>query len=571
MMIVLLVSAVMSASCGSASTTPSTDGTDVGTSTPRPGSTADSQLEPDDLLAAIDAAPNPATIEYTLDPESARTATIDASGGEITTSFGDVNMRLIIEAGALLEPVDITITPLAEARSGLVDLTLGGVEFAPAGLIFATPARLQLTGPEIPMDVIGVDWETSGAEVSRIAAAPIDGGVELLVAHFSGAGAGSPGSGAGDNVDSNMTTRAQQYAIDGFVEYGDCVQDGTPFGILVDAAYREAFIAQVFPALKQAETNDMVLHAALLGALEWVELPSTLAPLSIICDDLQESLDVFVSQKLDDISASASEGLTHAMLEASRVCAKDRDPGETIYLQAWVAVAQVLGDTLGELSPTNTSGSWSVLMVDLTLRCLVYEVHFGTDLESEAGSGGETMGGSITAIIPDVPDVRAVNLLAMSPGEAEAEATYLFRFPESTASSCTVNAEATIEPVTILGLAIVTKPPRRKVPIGRKIPAPDPASTSWVVFQPLEGDDDIVVTCDGKPFPMPLSGAIPGWFNHAHRNENDNLIRIDLEPQSVGAVVASYERKGTVAALEGKVTEFTEIAVIHTPKPPPAG
>ena len=208
-------------------------------------------------------------------------------------------------------------------------------------------------------------------------------------------------------------------------------------------------------------------------------------------------------------------------------------------------------------------------MADLTLRCLVYEVHFGTDLETEAGSGGETMGGSITAIIPDVPDVRAVNLLEQSDGEAEAEATYRFRFPESTASSCTVDTEATIEPVTVLGLAIDIKPPRRKVPVGHQIPAPD--SESWVVFQPLEGDEDIVITCDGRPFPMPLSGAIPGWFNHAHRNDNDNLIRIDLEPQSVGAVVASYERRGTIAALEDKVTEFTEIAVIHTPKPPPAG
>ena len=366
-----------------------------------------------------------------------------------------------------------------------------------------------------------------------------------------------------------MTTRAQQYAVDGFVEYGDCVQDGTPFGILVDAAYRKAFEAQVSPALKQAEANDMVLHAALLRTLEWVSLPSTLVSLGIICDDLQGSLDGFVSQQIDDISDSASKGLTHAMLEASRVCAKDRDPGETLYLPIWVAVAQLLNDPLGQLSPTNASSSWQVLMVDLTLRCLVYEVHFGTDLESEPGSGGETMGGSITAIIPDVPDVRVAELLEQSDGQAEAEATYLFRFPESTASSCTVNTEATIEPVTVLGLAIDIKPPRRKVPVGHEISGPE--SESWVVFQPLEGDEDVVVTCDGRPFPMPLSGAIPGWFNQAHRNDNDKLIRIDLEPQSVSAVVASYERRGKVAALENKVTEFTEIAVIHTPKPPPSG
>lgn len=194
-MVVLLVCAVTSASCGSASTTPATDQTAAGTNTLHPQSTADSRPESDDPRAALEASPNPATIDYTLDSQSARTATIDGSGGEVAASFGDVNMRLIIEAGALLEPVDITITPLATAHSELVDLTLGGVELAPAGLIFATPARLQLTGPEVPKDVIGVNWETTGSEVSRIAATTIDGGVELMVAHFSGAGAGAPGAG----------------------------------------------------------------------------------------------------------------------------------------------------------------------------------------------------------------------------------------------------------------------------------------------------------------------------------------------------------------------------------------
>lgn len=145
-----------------------------------------------DASEAIDPATEPVRVGLTIDESHAASAEIPVEGGTLTATGADgTRFTLTVPPGALLEPTNITMTPIA-SMEGLP--TSGGlaaaVEFQPDGLTFYDVATLTIDLAEsVPLEQqipIGV----SGAENNlELAFADVQSGsFRLQLLHFSSAG-----------------------------------------------------------------------------------------------------------------------------------------------------------------------------------------------------------------------------------------------------------------------------------------------------------------------------------------------------------------------------------------------
>jgi len=87
--------------------------------------------------------PDPLDVDYTPDADRSATSLLGPDGGSVTATASDgTTYTLIVPPGALMSPVDITLTPLASIDTeGLRDLE--GVLMEPEGLIFLRSAELR--------------------------------------------------------------------------------------------------------------------------------------------------------------------------------------------------------------------------------------------------------------------------------------------------------------------------------------------------------------------------------------------------------------------------------------------
>jgi hypothetical protein len=125
--------------------------------------------------------------DLTLDPGAVASAAIGPAGGRLEVTGPDATTYVLeVPAGALLETVEITATPVASFGTG--NESARGVLFGPTGLVFLADATLAMTAvEEIPVDrQLVFQFSDDGDEV--IAAEPVfdDPALVLHVDHFSG-------------------------------------------------------------------------------------------------------------------------------------------------------------------------------------------------------------------------------------------------------------------------------------------------------------------------------------------------------------------------------------------------
>lgn len=127
-------------------------------------------------------------VEITTDEARGVTAVIDHTGGTVQAVSGDGReYNLTIPPGALVAPVEITMTPVLSASGPFAERSIHAVQFAPDGLEFDLDATLTMT-TSVPVDLQAFTWVAAGDDV-RATPAFSDGTVLTQpIAHFSGAG-----------------------------------------------------------------------------------------------------------------------------------------------------------------------------------------------------------------------------------------------------------------------------------------------------------------------------------------------------------------------------------------------
>lgn len=524
---------------------------------------------------------NPATITYSLEATAAVTATIDSAGGEIKLSRDGVEMSLVVPEGALANPVDITLTPVVNAKSDLVDLTVG-VQFSPAGLLLAKPGYLKLEGESTYADLMAVTWDESGGEVVRSMTLPTIGqGIRIPIAHFSGAGAGTAGSNETNFSPSSRNQRAldlmsEQWNADG----KECVAADSPAGVTALNYYASDAREDVIPALIAAQTDDLALLDATRKVLNWWSFPLVLKPLtdSAFCEDLVEAYEELKLQFSDEIGARLKAGYTHAMYEASRQCKARTDLGEIKHMAQWYGKALFLMS----IPAMDDVPYWSSLLTDVVEACALYRVELRTQISLEAGDAGRIRG-TIAAVAVDVPDSALAERFGFNDEDQQfpfGDPSYRLELPRNS-DGCVYEDGSELDSIVGRQMYLGLTEPERRIPEldGIASEANDSGGEdsttkagSLVLFK-LTASGTVVVHCGDTTVPFPvLAKIVPGWFNRANSiDPESSQIEFDLETENSGRLVASYTNDEPIVDPtdpSSEAEQHTEIKVFLTPKSP---
>lgn len=122
--------------------------------------------------------------------DKAGTASVGATGGTVTATVADTTYTLTIPAGALADPVDITLVPTT-AVTGVTGIA-GGWQASPEGLTFLAAATLtvHLGGNQTPPP-LAFAYSGDGADLHEYPVETQGSDVTFPILHFSGGGVGS--------------------------------------------------------------------------------------------------------------------------------------------------------------------------------------------------------------------------------------------------------------------------------------------------------------------------------------------------------------------------------------------
>lgn len=567
LIVFLTIMAILGASC-SAGTSPSV--TEV--------IAEDAQIEQPDTAAPAQAA-EPATIDFELDELSTVRSTIGPRGGELITTSGETQMKLVIPAGALDRPTEITMTPLSSAESNLVDLTLGGAQFTPSGLVFTHPASLEMTGPNVQSEIMAVRWERSGGEVvPTLAAIAADGMYRIPIAHFSGAGAGTPKSPGLGSADSSKMGRAEAIIIDEYRSRGpdySCIEAGSPAGVTAVNYYIAAAVEEVIPALKEAQSDDLALVDAARRALDWWAFPEHQQWFAdvVVCQELVDAFREARQDYVEEISARLTAGFTHAIYESVRQCRSNRDFGEVRHMVQWHerAIFVLAIDSLG------TPESWGQLLNEAVEACATFRVEFRTQLTLDAEEAGRHRG-TISATASEVPEASAAETLGYRTEHRFAfnEPSFRVELPHNS-DSCVYEDRSKLGPMVGQFLELAYPLPQRRIPglsyqedSNAQGTGEEPGRDGRLVIDPLETSGSIVAHCEDITFTIPhMSDLIPMWFNGLYKSEwLDGGLEFHLTRENDGSLAASFSSTDPLVDPtdpSSQVQQDTEIRVHHTP------
>ena len=261
-----------------------------------------------DRVLVLEGLGNP-SLEPELESGASLGRVIGPAGGEATTWGADGTVyRLRVPAGALPEPTGITLTPVVSLEGmPLEGGFVAALDLQPAGLAFATPARLTITPPDpLPEGPLaGFGW--TGSERAFGAApgwvSPDGASFHVQVAHFSGYGMGIPGPSQLDALTAELL--AQQNADLAFALPLEACLNGQVgcTGDQVEALLIGWFETIVVPRLSEAGggTDPVVTIAAHEALLAWraaATVHVSLDDVFIAFPALREPFEIWTAQDL---------------------------------------------------------------------------------------------------------------------------------------------------------------------------------------------------------------------------------------------------------------------------------
>lgn len=178
---------LVSSACGDDGGGPSRTSTSTTSAASDPTTTT---VPGDEHLAFLDRPANPFPVTFTLDVTASVTEEIGADGGVLTTTGSDgTQYTLTIPEGAVLGPVEITMTPISLAESPLETAVLWGVELEPDGLALLEPGTLEIGLADADPGTTAFFGAGGGGEDFHLAFGGLVERAEVPIAHFSAVGA----------------------------------------------------------------------------------------------------------------------------------------------------------------------------------------------------------------------------------------------------------------------------------------------------------------------------------------------------------------------------------------------
>lgn len=240
--------------------------------------------------------PPPATVvPPVVDTARTSSAAIGPEGGTLrTTAANGVEYTLTVPPRALTETVTIRMTPITDfGNPALASGLTGAVQFEPSGLRFASLATLRIGAVGVlPAGSRRVGFSSAsdgtGMQLKRPAVA--NGGTEILVQHFSSAGAANWTPGQIEQAPLEPSTDKSQYAF-----WDALLLDLEPFNATGVAAiltrWLDEFVnleiakaSDTFESMARADEaygnwlNGLQRMSTLSGPVIGGELPALLAP-----------------------------------------------------------------------------------------------------------------------------------------------------------------------------------------------------------------------------------------------------------------------------------------------------
>lgn len=204
-------------------------------------------------------AENPIDINLSLDSQTAA-AVIPVEGGELTATGSDgTRYKLTIPAGALLQPIEIRMTPVTSISGLPFSGGLGGaVQLEPSGLAFYefVTLSIELANP-IPFEnQIMFGFEEDGKDLHLAIPGDDPNAIQIRLLHFSGAGVAGGSSDERVGLLQRMADRVEARLTNRFGEYLQKQRQGQdPDPAEIEAIFEDYYNSVVIPRLKAASAS----------------------------------------------------------------------------------------------------------------------------------------------------------------------------------------------------------------------------------------------------------------------------------------------------------------------------
>lgn len=275
--------------------------------------------------------PNPRTVVPILNTNATASAELGWPGGALSlTNAAGYVFSLNVPPGALHRWEMITMTEIAQIQG----LPLSGglraaVDLKPQGLIFRTPARLDITAPTAldPKTLIGFGAQADGSQFALRPAFVTNRTASLFLRHFSSAGAGegtssdSQSQSQGFPPDDPNSSAEQEAAaaMQGCRMDPSCDINSEETKAKLSEIYVKIADQVILPTLKtaSASTSDDALDQALFKWLDWAKQITTLG---LVSDMDGGTTAGELANRMRRATALASDGIVNGMTRACDQC-----------------------------------------------------------------------------------------------------------------------------------------------------------------------------------------------------------------------------------------------------------
>lgn len=321
--------------------------------------------------------PKPVTLQTTLEVDRAVIRTITPRGGTLIASGSDGSRyRLRIPEGALLSPVEITMTPI-RALDGLPSTSgkVAAVQLEPSGLQLMRAAELTITPADtIPVaEQLALAWYGGGDDAHQYPLRIDPERIEMDLLHFSGYGVlqAPPGHAAREavrNAKSQLARLETQVAkaLENDREAGGTISDATIE--LMQQSMIEYYDIALRPLMTQGESDYRLAECCIRRWAEW-ERRNLLLIADAAAPELQsrrEEANASVEKILDNMYR---QGMEHAV----QLC-REHDLRAVTLMIGLERQAQLMG----------TASEGSERTWERIFDCLTFEVEFRSTFDNRA-------------------------------------------------------------------------------------------------------------------------------------------------------------------------------------------